>query len=319
MNSMVRKVGITLTFFVTIQFISIPPCFSWGFFAHKKINELAVFTLPPPLLGFYKSNISSFIENSIGPDKRRYRLPSEGPRHYLDLDSFFTNGLAHIPISIDSVYKYHDVEFLNQHGLLPWNIFDYTLRLEKAFHYNNWDRVLFLSSELGHYISDASVPLHTTSNYNGQYSDQYGIHALWESRIPERSFDDWILITGKAKYLTDKEDRIIQLIMKSNSKVDSVLSLEDSLSKEFKGRKYSTKSNRRTERTYSRSFILAYDQALNGMVEKRMKEAIKLLGSVIYTCWVNAGQPLPPSDSISQEEPQDNSSAEQISITRTHE
>ncbi len=30
---------------------------------------------------------------------------------------------------------------------------------------------------------------------------------------------------------------------------------------------------------------------LNGMVERRLRASIKLVGSVWYTCWINAGQP----------------------------
>jgi hypothetical protein len=30
----------------------------WGFFAHRRINELAVFTLPQELFGFYKEHIN---------------------------------------------------------------------------------------------------------------------------------------------------------------------------------------------------------------------------------------------------------------------
>ena len=46
-------------------------------------------------------------------------------------------------------------------------------------------KVLFLATDLGHYIANAHVPLHTTLNYNGQLSNQSGFHAFWESRLPE--------------------------------------------------------------------------------------------------------------------------------------
>ena len=41
------------------------------------------------------------------------------------------------------------------------------------------------SSDMGHYIGDAHVPLHTTENYNGKMTNQRGIHGFWESRLPE--------------------------------------------------------------------------------------------------------------------------------------
>ncbi|HZX74578.1 MAG TPA: S1/P1 Nuclease, partial [Cyclobacteriaceae bacterium] len=45
---------------------------SWGFFGHEKINRLAVFTLPPEMIGFYKKNIQYLTEASVNPDRRRY-------------------------------------------------------------------------------------------------------------------------------------------------------------------------------------------------------------------------------------------------------
>jgi hypothetical protein len=52
---------------------------------------------------------------------------------------------------------------------------------------------------LGHYIGDAHVPLHTTSNYNGQKTNQHGIHGLWESRIPEQLFDERVTFQFHAR------------------------------------------------------------------------------------------------------------------------
>jgi len=60
----------------------------WGFFGHKKINRMAVFTLPQEMIGFYKKHIEYVTEHSIDPDKRRYNTEYEAIRHYIDLDNF---------------------------------------------------------------------------------------------------------------------------------------------------------------------------------------------------------------------------------------
>ncbi len=44
-------------------------------------------------------------------------------------------------------------------------------------------------------------------------------------------------------------------------------------------------------RQYSSAFTVAYNQMLNGMVERRMRLAIVSVASFWYTAWVNAGQP----------------------------
>ena len=61
------------------------PAYSWGFFAHKKINRMAIFTLPDEMIGFYKQHIEYITEHAVDPDKRRYANEDEAPRHYIIL------------------------------------------------------------------------------------------------------------------------------------------------------------------------------------------------------------------------------------------
>ena len=44
-------------------------------------------------------------------------------------------------------------------------------------------------------------------------------------------------------------------------------------------------------RQYSSDYTKAYNKRLNGMVERRMRQAIFAIASFWYTAWVNAGQP----------------------------
>ena len=53
--------------------------------------------------------------------------------------------------------------------------------------------IIKFSAELSHYVGDAFVPLHTTINYDGQLTDQKGLHSLWESQLPERFINDYKL------------------------------------------------------------------------------------------------------------------------------
>src|SRR5690606_8276172 len=61
---------------------------SWGFYAHKRINETAVFLLPTEMSIFYKDHIRIITERAVDADKRCYVDTAEGPRHYIDLDRF---------------------------------------------------------------------------------------------------------------------------------------------------------------------------------------------------------------------------------------
>ena len=76
-------------FFVVLFFLSLnttPKTGTWGFFSHKKINRLAVFTLPPEMIGFYKHHIQYITEKAVNPDMRRYVVEKEAALHYIDLD-----------------------------------------------------------------------------------------------------------------------------------------------------------------------------------------------------------------------------------------
>src|ERR1700760_1112367 len=80
---------------------------SWGFYAHYRINRLAVFTLPKAVSGFYKSNIDYITEHAVSADKRRYVDSTEAPHHFLDADHYGKNPFHHIPQNwVDAVVKY---------------------------------------------------------------------------------------------------------------------------------------------------------------------------------------------------------------------
>ena len=71
----------------------------WGFFGHRRINRLAVFTLPPEMIGFYKKNIEYITEHAVDPDKRRYATRHEAVRHYIDIDHWGTFPFDNVPRS----------------------------------------------------------------------------------------------------------------------------------------------------------------------------------------------------------------------------
>ncbi len=296
-------------------------CSAWGFFAHKKINQLAIYTLPPPLCGFYKDHVQYLIEQSVAPDKRRYLIPSEGPRHYIDLDSYQLFGSSTFPLRLDTVKKWYSDEEISSFGILPWSLMQETDRLYWAFYHRDWSRVLRISAELGHYLADATVPLHTTSNYNGQFTNQYGIHGLWETSIPETYFEHWFLTTGPASYLEDPNQAIRNMIINTNSLVDTVLEMEARADSICLGRKYGSKTRSgRTVSSYNESFVKVYYEQLDGMVQRQMKVAIKIIGSIWYTCWVQAGQPaLPDSWKVQKEAKSKGNSPSKAIQGRDHE
>ena len=268
--------------------------YCWGFFAHKKINSYAVFLLPPKMLVLYKPNIDFITTHAVDPDMRRNVVPGEAPRHYIDIDNYGTYPYRELPRKwSDAVAKYGE-DSLMANGIVPWHVQNMLHRLTGAFREKNFTSILKSSADIGHYIGDAHVPLHTTRNHNGQYTNQRGIHGFWESRVPElladREFDFFI---GKAEYIKNPGEYIWARVLESAKATDSVLQFEKELTKQFgPDKKYAFETrNNVLVRQYSSAFTIAYNKKLNGMVERRMRLAIFSIASFWYTAWVNAGQP----------------------------
>lgn len=326
----------------------------WGFFCHREINALAIYTLPPEMKVFFSPNQDYFSRHAIDADKRRYASSFEAPRHYMDLDHYgkppFTelsrdfrtdlrqnckffwvvdseksNFQLNDSLLLSESFKiwfdtlamnyYYDEEWIvpldasfgrdssryrisvsdefTEHGVLPYNIVRVYRQLKEAFRSLNAQKICRYAADLGHYIGDATVPLHTSSNYNGQNSGQYGIHAFWESRLPEYFSNDYLSWVGAANYINDVDSCIWQIVTESHVLVDDVLRkekevralLDDELEFgiiERGGRLINTQSDTLTE---------LYHEALRGMVEQRFRRAIHTLGSYWYSAWVDAGMP----------------------------
>lgn len=265
----------------------------WGFWAHKRINRLAVFRLPPEMQLFYKKHIDYLTENAVNPDKRRYAVVGEAERHFIDLDVYGDSALALLPRHWQAAVEKVGEDSLRKHGIVPWHIQLAASQLTRAFQEKSATRILRMSADLGHYIADAHVPLHTTRNYNGQLSGQDGIHGFWESRLPELfagGYDMWI---GQAAYRKDIAGDVWKAVRASSAAMDSVLRFEKQLTSEIRPDKkyaYELRNNVLT-RMHSQEFAEKYHRLLAGQVERRMRASVQMVGDIWYTCWVNAGQP----------------------------
>ncbi|WP_158795251.1 zinc dependent phospholipase C family protein [Pedobacter sp. L105] len=265
---------------------------SWGFYAHMRINHLAVFTLPSGMARFYKSNISYLTDHATEPDKRRYADTAEAPRHYLDVESYEPE-IDSIPRKWDDALKKYGLKKLNKNGILPWQIQRSYYQLVNAFKQRDSIHILRHSAYLGHYLADAHVPLHTTENHNGQLTHQEGIHAFWESRLPELFADRYNFLVGRATYVNDPLQEAWKIVTHTHALTDSVLELEAELNKNFPAyRKYSySKRNKQVTKQYSFEYSRDYHVLLNHMVERQMRAAILAIGSYWFSAWVDAGQP----------------------------
>lgn len=270
-------------------------CFCWGFYAHRKINYQAVFLLPPEMMILYKPHIDFITEHAVDPDKRRYAIPEEAARHYIDIDHYGPYPYDSLPRNWEQAVARYSADTLQAYGIVPWWLQTMLQRLTLAFKEKNQVKILRYSAEIGHYIADAHVPLHACSNHNGQYTGQKGIHGLWESRIPELLAEkEWDFFIGKAVYIDDPGKFIWERVEESGRASDTVLTMERQLTSQFPpDQKFAFEERKGVLiRQYSSAFSQAYDHRMKGMVERRMRASILAVASFWFTAWVDAGMPV---------------------------
>jgi S1/P1 Nuclease len=273
---------------------------SWGTWGHQHINRAAVFALPEDMRRFFYNHIDFITEESVIPDVRKYAIndKAEFSRHYIDLESFQSTPLDTLPLTIKDAAARYDAKFLDKNGILPWYMMEMMDKLSKAFKEKRKAEILFLAGDLGHYLGDAHMPLHTALNHDGQLTDQKGIHAFWESQLPEKFGNRYNFYTGDAVYISDIKKEIWRIIMDSHKLADTLLLAEKKLHSEFPADKIYEKDaagnllkNKFNQAVHTYEYAKAYHDVLNGMVEKQMRLAIAATANFWYTAWVNAGKP----------------------------
>ncbi len=272
---------------------------SWGTWGHQHINKAAVFALPEEMRVFFYNHIDFITEESVVPDLRKYTLKdkAENPRHFIDIEEF-KKPIDSLPKTSKEAYAMYDEKFSQNNGILPWYIQDMMEKLTRAFKEKKKTEILFLAGDLGHYLGDAHMPLHTSANHDGQLTNQRGIHAFWESHLPEMFGENYNLNTGDAKFIEDVTAETWRIIKATHVLADSVLLTEKKLSETVPGidrykkdEKGAIVKNKYNQAEHSDKYSEQYHNALKGMVEKQMRLAIAATANYWYTAWVNAGKP----------------------------
>lgn len=264
---------------------------TWGFFGHRKINLLATYTLPTPLHSFYRRHRKELQELAVLPDSRRYILDTEAARHYIDLDQYDINQISFS--SWEQMLRKKPEDSLRKHGIVPWHIPIVYKRLVQAFIKKDTLQIVKLSAELGHYVADAHVPLHTSSNYDGQKTGQSGLHSFWESRIPELLGNRLDLFSGAASFIPDVQQSAWTWVLESHKQLPLLFSMATQESASLAERdKYSfEQKGQGLIKTQSLKYSLAYHKSLNRQIELRFQAAVKHVGDLWYSAWLSAGQP----------------------------
>ena len=273
--------------------------YGWGVWGHSKINRGAVLALPKEMGMFFYNHADYITEESVAPDIRKYGMgdKTEFPRHYIDLEDYNYDKPSGMPKTADEARAKFGKDSVDKYGTLPWTIQEVMVKLTAAMRSKSKSEILFLSANLGHYIADAHMPLHTTVNHDGQLTGQKGIHALWESQLPEQFGKNYSLY-GEAHYIDNVEKATWDMIDSSHNLIGALLYNDRKLRKDkpvemlYKiGANGQPEQNKYGQKTHAYEYAHVYHELLSGMVEHQMRAAIATTASFWYTAWVNAGKP----------------------------
>jgi hypothetical protein len=286
--------GFKKWFGLSILSISIIGLSSWGFLVHKTIHQLAVYQLPSTVAPFFYANMDKLVYDAARPDIRRNTDSTEATKHFIDIEAFGENAIRKMPLEWDAAIKVYAKDSLLKYGYVPYQVIFTQDKLVEAFKMKNKDSIVFYAADLGHYIGDAHVPLHTTLNYDGQLTNQKGLHSLWESMIPELEIGNYNLFTKhKAKYLNNPALAIWKAVRNANALLPEMLAKEKEVTLQFTdAEKFRVQMRRGKEvKNYSTAFAKAYALSLKNSINNQLLASSSLIADFWYTAWVDAGKP----------------------------
>lgn len=257
---------------------------AWSGYAHQLINGAAVERLPAPLREFYDLNRKEIVERANDPDLEK--LKDLAMLHTIYLEAISVYPFNDIPRQVEVAYsmcRRDTFEGPAGIGALPWAIQDHYNALVAAFRQKDGAKIVSVSSNLGHYIADASMPLHATMNSDGQFYGITGVHGRIERAADLHVVNAPLHITNRGAPNDHPPDfnEIIALLRESNGRSSQFI-LWDSI---FYNQ-YLKVKNADEE---------AYRKEVSGrtgvLMDECFESAIVFLADCWYWAWVEAGQP----------------------------
>ena len=261
---------------------------AWGFDGHRFITDRAIDALPPELRPFFQKFRATIVEHSIDPDTyRTMGFTEEPPRHFLDMDAYGPFPFKDLPHDYKQAVESRGQEFVTKNGTVPWRAEEVYNMLRDAFRELSTreyarDNVKLFSSVLAHYVGDSFQPLHAAVNYNGQLTNQQGIHARFETELFDRYHQKLKIAPAAATQVSNPREFMFANLADSFQLVEPILAADREA---IKGRTL-----------YDDGYFAVMFEKTGPIMEKRISGAITALASLITSAWIEAGRPALPVD-----------------------
>jgi hypothetical protein len=269
---------------VAAAVIGAVPVGAWGGAGHRLILDRAIQLLPPELRAAFDAERAALAEHASDPDLWRVAgFDEEAPRHFLDMDAYGPPPFGALPRDLGAAIEKFGPETVTRNGLLPWRAAEMRGRLVRAFEaHKNGQRygrgnAIYLTAVLAHYVADAYQPFHAVLNYDGQLTNQHGIHARFEDELPARFASRLRYAPAAARPVADTRDAMFDALASGAVLVEGLLAADRRA------------ADGRSE--YDDGYYDALFSATQPVLEGRTSEAITAVAGVILGAWEQAGRP----------------------------
>jgi hypothetical protein len=261
------------------------PVFAWGSAAHRYIMERAIDLLPVEIKPFFDAHRDELAMRVNDPDLWRVVGWDEAAHHFLDLDGgeYGRYPFAELPRDYDAAAQKFGPATVKRYGLLPWRTAEMYGNLRRALQnvpratpYAASNVVLF-SAVTAHYVQDAHQPLHATVNYDGQQTEQRGVHARFEEELFARYHGELAQNATRPRAMNAPRDAMFEILLESHRLVAPLLAAE--------------KKAAAGSRDYDNRYYSAFFAEARPILEGRIAQSVTATASMIMGAWVAAGRP----------------------------
>lgn len=261
------------------------PLQAWGLDVHRFVTSGAIDALPSHIRPFFVKHRNFIVEHSVDPDLwRNAGFTEEPPRHYLDLDSYGTYPFKALPRDRAAAIRKFGREKLEREGQLPWRVDEVFGRLVQAFQEQktggrpySLDDIKFFTAVISHYVSDAHVPFHAVKNYDGQLTNQHGLHSRFETEAVLRYQPQLSIRPGALVSVSSPIDFVFDALLRSFTFVDPILKADGEA---VRGRE-----------VYDDGYFDQFFGKVRPILERQLGDSISSVASIIVSAWEKGGRP----------------------------
>jgi hypothetical protein len=266
------------------------PAQAWGTAAHYFVTDRMIALLPPELRPFFEARRAFVVERSIDPDLwRNAGFDEEPPQHFVDFgfEGYGAYPFEALPRSQDDAVRKFGPEVVKEMGTLPWRTAEFHGRLRRSFEELTrpdpgyaLENIAFYAATLAHYVGDAHQPFHAHINYDGQLTNQRGLHARFESELFARRRTTLTIQPTPQAPVLDPRERIFAVLLESYQLAEPILAAD--------------KQAAAGREVYDDGYFNAFGEGAGAVMERRINESIAAIAAFITGAWEQAGKPAVP-------------------------